>query len=295
AGCASGEEAYSLAACLLGCAPPGVRVEVLGTDLHEGRLELARRGLYGAWSRREAGPLLYPLYQDVGGGRVGILEHVRAVTRFAQGNLLEPLPEDLGSFEFIFCRNVLTYFSPEAVTRALGLLASALVPGGYILLGTVEVDHPPAGLVRVGPPELQAFRRPHPEDVAPPPRVTPRPVPVPVPVPVRAPEPAPPPVISPVMLHMEALHLIEGGDESGAARVLEGLQEKHHDYLPGLLELALLRERAGAREAAFALMRTVRDKAARLPPDQNIEGPELLPARFYRASADAFLMMGAIE
>jgi chemotaxis protein methyltransferase CheR len=295
AGCASGEEAYSLAACMLGCAPPGVRVEVLGTDLHEGRLEFARQGLYGAWSRRDAGPLLYPVYKDEGGGRVGIIEQVRAVTRFAQGNLLAPLPESLGSFEFILCRNVLTYFSPEALQQALRHLAGALVPGGYILLGTVEVDHPPAGLVRVGPPELQAFRRPHPEDVAPPARVEPRPVKVPMPVPVRAPAPVATPEISPVMMHLEALHLIEGGNEAGAAKMLEKLQEKHRDYLPGLLELALLRERAGAREAAFALMRSVRDKASRLPPDQTIEGPEPLPARFYQTSADAFLKMGAIE
>jgi chemotaxis protein methyltransferase CheR len=76
---------------------------------------------------------------------------------------------------------------------------------------------------------------------------------------------------------------------------LEKLLEKFRDYLPGMLELALLRERAGAREAAFALMHTVRDIAARLPPDLIIEGPEPLPARFYRASADAFLTLGAIE
>jgi chemotaxis protein methyltransferase CheR len=293
AGCASGEEAYSLAACLLGCAPMGIRVEVLGTDLHVGRLELARQGLYGTWSRREAGPLLYPVFKEEGKGRVSVLDSVRAVTHFAQGNLLEPLPRSFGSFEFIFCRNVLTYFSPEAVRQALEHLARALAPGGFIFLGTVEVDHPPAGLVRVGSPELQTFRRPLPEELSPPPRPAPRPTPVPVPA--RAPEPAPPPVVSPVMLHMEALHRIEGGDEAGAAAVLEKLQERHRDYLPGMLELALLRERAGARETAFALMRVVRDQAARLPADQIIEGPEPLPARFYRASADAFLMMGAIE
>ncbi|HYO65539.1 MAG TPA: SAM-dependent methyltransferase, partial [Archangium sp.] len=77
--------------------------------------------------------------------------------------------------------------------------------------------------------------------------------------------------------------------------LLEKLLQQFRDFLPGMLELALLRERAGAREAAFALMHTVRDTAARLPPDLIIEGPEPLPARFYRASADAFLTLGAIE
>jgi len=301
AGCASGEETYSIAACLLGMAPSGVRVEVLGTDLHEGRLEFARRGVYGNWSRREAGPLLYPVYENTAvEGRVSVLDHVRAVTKFAQGNLLEPLAQSHGQFDVIFCRNVLTYFSPDAVQTALGHLARALVPGGFLLLGTVEVDHPPAGLVRVGMPELQAFRRPLPQEQAPtrpvvrgpePARVAMRVAPPPAPTPV--PVPVPPP--SPVRMHLEALQRIEGGDAAGAASTLEKLLEKFRDYLPGMLELALLRERAGAREAAFALMHTVRDIAARLPPDLTIEGPEPLPARFYRASADAFLTLGAIE
>ncbi|HEX8433594.1 CheR family methyltransferase [Archangium sp.] len=301
AGCASGEETYSIAACLLGMAPPGVRVEVLGTDLHEGRLEYARRGTYGNWSRREAGPLLYPLYHDIAEGRVSVMDNVRAVTRFAQGNLLEPLAESFGSFDVIFCRNVLTYFSPDAVQTALGHLARALVPGGFLLLGTVEVDHPPAGLVRVGAPELQAFRRPMPQEQVPPPRPAyrePEPVRVAMrvpPPPARTPPPAPAPAPSPVRLHLEALQSIEGGDAAGAASTLEKLLEQFRDYIPGMLELALLRERAGAREAAFALMHTVRDIAARLPPDLIIQGPEPLPARFYRASADAFLTLGAIE
>ncbi|HEX8823708.1 MAG TPA: CheR family methyltransferase [Archangium sp.] len=298
AGCASGEETYSIAACLLGMAPAGTRVEVLGTDLHEGRLEYARRGVYGNWSRREAGPLLYPVYQETAvEGRVSVLDHVRAVTRFTQGNLLEPLAEVHGSFDVIFCRNVLTYFSPDAVQTALGHLARALVPGGFLLLGTVEVDHPPAGLVRVGLPELQAFRRPLPQELQAPPRPVAR-----SPEPARAalrvtppPMPAPAPAPSPVHLHLEALQRIESGDETGAASTLEKLLEQFRDYLPGMLELALLRERAGAREAAFALMHTVRDIAARLPPDLTVKGPEPLPARFYRASADAFLTLGAIE
>jgi chemotaxis methyl-accepting protein methylase len=293
AGCASGEEAYSLAACLQGCAPQGVRVEVLGTDLHEGRLEFARRGNYGAWSRREAGPTLYPVYKDVGEGRVSILDSVRAVTRFAQGNLLEPLPSSFGSFDIIFCRNVLTYFAPEALNQALRYLADALTPGGYLLVGTVEVDAPPAGLIRVGAPELQAFRRPLPQELVPPPPAARAPVKVAPPLPPKPPAPPTPP--SPVRLHLDALQRIENGDEAGAAAVLEELLKHAQDYLPGMLELALLRERAGAGEAAKSLMYAVRELAAKLPPDLLVQGPEPLPARFYRASADAFLTLGVVE
>ncbi len=62
-----------------------------------------------------------------------------------------------------------------------------------------------------------------------------------------------------------------------------------------MLDLALLRERAGAGDSAKALMHSVRELSAKLPPDLIVEGPEPLPARFYRASADAFLTLGAVE
>jgi chemotaxis protein methyltransferase CheR len=98
-----------------------------------------------------------------------------------------------------------------------------------------------------------------------------------------------------VKRHLEALERIEHGDVAGATALLEKLLKQVPDYLPGLLELALLRMRSGARDSAFPLMRAVYSRAAQLPPDQLIDGPEALPARFYRASADAYLNLGAVE
>ncbi|HZI10182.1 MAG TPA: CheR family methyltransferase [Myxococcus sp.] len=300
AGCATGEEAYSLAACLLATLPQGFPVEVLGTDLHEGSLEAARRATYGTWSRRESAPDLFPLYSESGEREVTILPAVRRVTSFAPANLLAPLPERFGRFDFILCRNVLTYFTLASREAAIALLSRSLNPGGLLFLGTVEVDRVPEGMVREGPPELQAFRLLAPGESATPPR--PRPVevipftvrpPPPPPEPVRAP-PAPPPP-SPARLHLEALERIEDGDMAGASAVLESLVRQSPDYLPGLLELALLRERSGSREAAMPLMRALRNRAVRLPPDQLVDGPEALPARFYQASADAYLNLGTLE
>ncbi len=295
AGCATGEEAYSLSACLLACAPPGVPVEVLGTDLHEGSLASAKRALYGSWSRRDSGPHLFPLYRGLGERQVVILDAVRQVTIFMVANLMEPLSSALGQFDFILCRNVLTYFNSTAREVVLGNLFRALAPGGYLFLGTVEADGPPAGLVRVGPPELQAFQRPWQDADR-----TPRPLKAAARPEARllAPVVEPPPRAPrrlPSQLHLEALERIEQGDVSGATQLLEALVEQSPDYLPGLLELALLRERHGARAAAYPLMRAVHAQAARLPPDQIVEGPEALPARFYKASADAYLNLGAAE
>jgi chemotaxis protein methyltransferase CheR len=304
AGCSTGEEAYSLAACLQASLPHGFPVEVLGTDLQEASLETARRATYGTWSRRESAPKLFPLYVESGERQVTILPAVRRVTTFAQANLLAPLPERFGRFDFILCRNVLTYFTPAARDAAISLLVRALNPGGLLFLGAVEADRVPPGMVREGAPELQAFRRLGPgESTAPSPR--PRAVegaraaaPSRRPAPPRVPAPAPvaaaaPP--EPSRLHLTALERIEEGDEAGATAVLEALVRQAPDYLPGLLELALLRERSGAREAAVPLMRTLRSRAERLPPDQLVDGPEALPARFYQASADAYLNQGTLE
>ncbi|AEI65132.1 CheR family methyltransferase [Corallococcus macrosporus] len=308
AGCASGEEAYSLAACLQASVPHGFPVEVLGTDIHEASLESARRATYGTWSRRESAPRLFPLYSETGEREVTILPPVRRITTFAQANLLAPLPERFGRFDFILCRNVLTYFTPAARDAAISLLSRTLNPGGWLFLGAVEVDRVPAGMVREGPPELQAFRLLTPEELhareaaasraaarawpvaAAPPR---RPLTPLLPVPAREEAVAPPP--PPTRLHLNALERIEEGDEVGASSVLEALVRQAPDYLPGLLELALLRERSGAREGAVPLMRALRSRAERLPPDQLVEGPEALPARFYQASADAYLNQGALE
>jgi chemotaxis protein methyltransferase CheR len=296
AGCATGEEAYSLAACLLACAHPGIAVEVLGTDIHDGSLTTARRAVYGAWSRRDSGPHLFPLYRTFGDRQVIILESVRGVTSFMLANLKLPLSEAMGEFDFILCRNVLTYFSPAARDTAIANIIRSLAPGGFLFLGTVEVDKPPVGVVRVGPPELQAFQRPlQPEPVAvtPPPRKAPSSTGLPA---IR-PTATPPPILRrpPTELHLKALECIEAGNVIKAESQLDDLVMQYPDYLPGLLELALLRERRGARAAAYPLMRAVYSRAARLPPDQIVEGPEALPARFYKASADAYLNQGAAE
>ncbi|MDY7232050.1 CheR family methyltransferase [Hyalangium rubrum] len=297
AGCATGEEAYSLAACMLACASPGVVVEVLGTDLHEGSLDTARRAIYGSWSRRDSGPHLFPLYRPFGERQVIVIESVRSVTTFMAANLMAPLSGIVAPFDFILCRNVLTYFTPSARDAAIANIVRSLAPGGYLFLGTVEVDRPPVGVVRVGPPELQAFHRPlHPEaPTLPMPRAPSRTGLSAIPAVALTPVPLPP-RRSPTELHLEALRRIEEGDEYRATAQLEDLVRQCPEYLPGLLELALLRERGGSRAAAYPLMRAVHARAARLPPDQIVEGPEALPARFYKASAEAYLnQQGAAE
>ena len=281
AGCATGEETYSLAACLLDLVPAPVRVDVLGTDLLERNLAAARAGTYGAWSRRASAPLLHHVFRENGKERVSVSDRVRKVTRFELHNLLDPAP---GEFDVIFCRNVLVYFSPEAVKIAVRNLAQAVAQDGAIFFGSMDVGGPPPGFAAAGPGELQIFRHER--------RATPRPQPpaspasaAPMQPKVRAPEP--------VALHLRALVHIERGEKKVAEQALEELTRAVPDYVPGILERALLHVRSGEPSAASSLMREVLRRTEKLPADEMLAGPEPLPVAFYRDSAQTFLRRGA--
>jgi chemotaxis methyl-accepting protein methylase len=282
AGCATGEEAYSLAACLLDLLPwpPTVKVEVLGTDLLERNLAAARVALYGQWSRRASGPMLHPLFveKEGKGDRVAVLDRVRSVTSFRLHNLLEPAP---GQFDLILCRNVLVYFSPEAVGTAVKHLAGALAPGGALLFGSMDLSEPPPGLVSSGQPELQIFRR-----ATSAPAKKARRAAEPIPTPKYVPRVLPP---EPVAIHLRALVHIERGDKKVAERELNDLTRQVPDYVPGILERALLHVRMGEKTAASTLMREVLRRTDKLPGDEMLPGPEPLPVSFYRESAQTFL------
>jgi chemotaxis protein methyltransferase CheR len=284
AGCATGEEAYSIAACLLDLVPwpRTVSLEVLGTDLLERNLDAARAAQYGAWSRRPSGPLLHPLFEDSSRERVRVDARVREVTRFAAHNLLEDSP---GRFDLIFCRNVLVYFSPDAVRSAVRRLADALAPGGALLFGSMDITDPPPGLVRTGPAELQIWRRPDGTVARKPKAAAAAPVPS-LPIPPRLPQSRP---AEPVALHLRALVHIERGDKKVAERELNDLARKVPDYVPGILERALLHVRMGEKSAATTLMREVLKRTESLPEDDLLPGPEPLPVSFYRDSAQTFL------
>ena len=282
AGCATGEEAYSLAGCLIDALPPAVAIDVLGTDLLERNLLAAREGVYGAWSRRPSGPPLHPLLREERDGKLRVDDRARKVAHFQLHNLLEAPPG--GRYDLILCRNVLVYFSPEAVRETVRHLVSALAPGGALLFGPMDLPAPPEGLALGGPSELQVYRLPKParRRAA---ATTPGPVPEARPAPAR---PAPPPP-EPVALHLRALVHIERGEKAVAQRALADLCAQVPDYVPGILERALLHVRLGERAAAASLMRDVLRRTDRMPLDEELPGPEPLPVRFYRESAATFL------
>nr|WP_302474149.1 CheR family methyltransferase [Roseococcus sp. MDT2-1-1] len=147
AGCASGEEAWSLAALAMRHMPPGTTVEVLGLDMCRPALDAARAGKAGAGLGDPLAlvpPDVLPLLADEG-GRPRPHPALRAVTRFHRANLRDALP---GRFDVVFCRNVLIYLHEKARAEVIGRLTGALRPGGVLGLG--PTDQRPAGLAPLG-------------------------------------------------------------------------------------------------------------------------------------------------
>jgi chemotaxis protein methyltransferase CheR len=141
AGCASGEEAYTIA-MLLREPPldPAWNVSIRAVDLHPSALEKAASGRFSAWSMRETPAPMQDRWFRPSGRDLLLDESVMAQVTFEQRNLAQH-DADLwrpGSLDVVFCRNVLMYFVPEAVRAVVDSIARALVPGGYLFLGHAE-------------------------------------------------------------------------------------------------------------------------------------------------------------
>jgi chemotaxis protein methyltransferase CheR len=139
AGCASGEEAYSLVV-LMRELWPDREPSVVAADLNPAVLERGRGARYSEWSLRETPPHVVARWFRKDGREYVVDDKIRRAVRFVRANLACEEPELLapGSFDIIFCRNVLMYFTPERFRWAVRQLARALVPEGYLFMGSAE-------------------------------------------------------------------------------------------------------------------------------------------------------------
>jgi chemotaxis protein methyltransferase CheR len=134
AGCATGEEAYSMAIALAELGRK--RDRVLGTDLSERALAHARVGAYGDGALRRAHPALER--RHLGLERPArVARSIRAQVDFQRHNLVAD--EVPWACDVVFCRNVLAYFEAAVSHAVLGKLFAALRPGGLLVLGSVEL------------------------------------------------------------------------------------------------------------------------------------------------------------
>ncbi len=157
AGCATGEEPYTLA-MLLSRELAGCReVSVLASDISPASLRVANEGIYRDSALGTMSQTYRSELEVTGNGLFQVPKRVRSMVTFEERNLAKgAFP---GDFDLIFCRNVLIYFEEEAKDIALGRLVNALKPGAFLFLGYSESLRDVAGLEVVSNGECRVYRR----------------------------------------------------------------------------------------------------------------------------------------
>jgi chemotaxis protein methyltransferase CheR len=273
AGCATGEEPYSIAMTVAEAGAGADEVEILATDVNPEAVSFAARGSYEARRIREVKEPYLTRYFDKDGDRYVVRTGLRRfITAIRPHNLvanLFPRAGDGGGWDVIFCRNVIIYFDTSTTQQVLTQFHASLAPGGYLFLGYSESlfrlfegfeltevagaflyrrpESGGGGVRRVPPAEPSA--RPHlvPMPSAPPPvhhlrLAPPQPSHTPVPLPPEAYAPAPDgePPLAPQEYLDAAVALFADGRFGAARELLERLLERGGEDLAVRLTLANL-------------------------------------------------------
>ena len=140
AGCSSGEEPYTLAMMLLD--QPWLRswqVEIIGTDINQKVLQMARQGEYGESAFRNTDQLYRRRFFTESGEKFRIRDEVKKLVTISHLNLFDsPRIALLGRMDIVFCRNVIIYFDIDGKKKVIESFFQRLQPEGYLLLGHSE-------------------------------------------------------------------------------------------------------------------------------------------------------------
>jgi len=141
AGCASGEEPYSLAMTIRDAAPDCVdAVSILGVDINPGQIEKAARGRFSPWALRDTPAEVQRRWFRADGREFVLDEGLRRSVCFQACNLADENAElwRPHAHDVVFCRNVLMYFAPASAQALVRRIARSLRSGGYLFLGHAE-------------------------------------------------------------------------------------------------------------------------------------------------------------
>jgi chemotaxis protein methyltransferase CheR len=136
----TGQEPFSIAMCLkeLGTALAGWRVEIIGSDLSQAVLEKSRAGIFSQFEVQRGLPIQMLVKYFTQIGELWQLNpDIRAMVQYRQLNLLHDFAQ-LGTFDVIFCRNVLIYFDQDTKAGIFERLAKVVEPDGFMVLGAAE-------------------------------------------------------------------------------------------------------------------------------------------------------------
>ena len=140
AGCASGEEAYTLAmvtAEVMGADAARERVKIYATDVDEEALDQARQARYTAKQVEGVPPELLERYFERNGDGYMVSKDLRRSVIFGRHDLLQDAP--ISRIDLLVCRNTLMYLNSETQSRVLARFSFALHEGGYLMLGKAEM------------------------------------------------------------------------------------------------------------------------------------------------------------
>lgn len=141
AGCATGQEVYSLAMAFADDRTrwQGWKIDILGTDVSRSAVERAREGVYSQFEVQRGLPVVQMMrwFKEEANSQWRVSAALRDSVRFQVHSLREAIPHP-GVFDIILCRNVLLYFSPEMRRTVFAKLASAAAPDASLMLGAAE-------------------------------------------------------------------------------------------------------------------------------------------------------------
>jgi chemotaxis protein methyltransferase CheR len=140
AGCATGEEPYSLAITALATLgqPLPRPVEIIASDLSQPALAKARAGIYRGRTLSNLRNADALRYVEQRGDSCAVRPEVRQLVTFVQHNLLEPFPSAVQGVDLIFCQNVTIYFQLETCRALMSRFYTTLADHGYLFLGFSE-------------------------------------------------------------------------------------------------------------------------------------------------------------
>ncbi|MCB1720337.1 MAG: protein-glutamate O-methyltransferase CheR [Alphaproteobacteria bacterium] len=140
AAASSGQEPYTIAMLLKEAAMefPGWSFEIIATDISHDILNLAREGRYTQFEVQRGLPIqLLMKYFTQDGDRWQLNDEIRKMVKYDYFNLLDPMAK-LGTFDIIFCRNVLIYFDEQTKGMVLDKMAQQIEKDGFLFLGGAE-------------------------------------------------------------------------------------------------------------------------------------------------------------
>lgn len=144
AGCATGEEIYTIAMLLIDLIPniEGWNLELLATDINRESMEKAQIGVYGQWSMRSISAEYIERFFVKNGRFYTLTPKIRDLVTFKYLNLSDnsypSIINGIYEIDLILCRNVLIYFDNDLVAKIMKRLSASMAPGAYLLLGASD-------------------------------------------------------------------------------------------------------------------------------------------------------------